>query len=595
MGASRSRSVDLRTLPDTGAKEHELHGVRHTYQSKVKEEPETMFEKEVCLATEMQDEEMREVEIKNHKVLLIKSNGEFSAIGHLCSHYGSPLVKGVLSHGRVRCPRHGACFNIKTGDIEEFPCVDGLQRFKVEVQDGKVILSISAKILELNKRTQDMVTRSPGNKGVILLIGGGPASLICAETLRQEGYKGRVILATKEMHLPYDRPKLSKSLNSQVENILLRKAEFYSTYDIEVLTNKEVLLLNMVMEENHPKRFIAIGEKIALILQATSVNTKKRKVRFKDGTTQQYDNLLIATGSIPKMLDCPGADLENVCLLRTPEDANKIDELATGKNVVIVGSSFIGMEVAAYLAEKAKSVSVIGTSEVPYQNVLGIEIGKAIMKMFEQEAIKFYMLDHVTELRGEDGLLKEVVLASGKVLPSDICVVGIGVTPATSFLNGSPIKTDSKGTVVVDQFMQTSVAKVFAAGDITSFPLPLQNNQSVNIGHWQLAHMQGHVAALNMQKKNTGINTVPFFWTHFFGKSLRYAGYGTGYEEVIFQGDIGELKFAAFYIKEDKVVAVASLNYDPVVAQVAEVLASGKTISKSEAEYVAFKNELALT
>ncbi|XP_078404056.1 apoptosis-inducing factor 3-like [Cetorhinus maximus] len=515
-----------------------------------------MFEKEVCLVTEMEDGEMREVEIKNHKVLLIKNNGEFSAIGHLCSHYGSPLVKGVLSHGRVRCSRHGACFNIKTGDIEEFPCVDGLQSFKVEVQDGKVILFISSKVLELNKRTQDMVTRSPGNKGAILLIGGGPASLICAETLRQEGYKGRVILATKEMHLPYDRPKLSKNLNSQVENILLRKPEFYSTYGIEVLTNKE----------------------------ATSVNTKNRKVRFKDGTTQQYDNLLIATGSVPRMLDCPGADLKNVCLLRTPEDANKIDELATGKGVIIVGSSFIGMEVAAYLAEKAKSVSVIGTSEVPYQNVLGMEIGKAIMKMFEQEAIKFYMLDHVTELRGEDGLLKEVVLASGKVLPTDICVVGIGVTPATSFLRGSPIKTDSKGTVVVDQFMQTSVAKVFAAGDITSFPLPLQNNQRVNIGHWQLAHMQGHVAALNMQKKNTGINTVPFFWTHFFGKSFRYAGYGTGYEEVIFQGNIGELKFVAFYIKEDKVVAVASLNYDPVVAQVAEVLASGKTISKTEAQ-----------
>ncbi|XP_038670127.1 apoptosis inducing factor mitochondria associated 4 isoform X1 [Scyliorhinus canicula] len=556
MGGTKSKSVDLPTLSSFEAKDNQLHNDRQKRRSKTNKEPETIFEKEVCLATEMQDEEMREVEIQNRKVLLIKSNGEFSAIGHLCTHYGSPLVKGILSHGKVRCPRHGACFNIKTGDIEEYPCVDGLQSFKVEVQNGKVILSVSAKVLDLNKRTLNMVTRSPSDKGVILLIGGGPASLVCAETLRQEGYKGRIILATKEMHFPYDRPKLSKHLDSHIENILLRKPEFYSMHAIEVFTDKE----------------------------ATSVNTGKRKVSFKDGTIQHYDNLLIATGSIPRMVDCPGADLKNVCLLRTPEDAKKINELSAGSNVVIIGTSFIGMEVAAFVAENAKSVTVIGTSEVPYQHVLGIEIGKAIMKAFEEEAVKFYMLDHVTELRGEDGLLKEIELASGNVLPADICVVGIGVTPATDFLKGSRIKTESKGTIVVNEFMQTSVAKVFAAGDVTSFPLPLHKNQSVNIGHWQLAHRQGHVAAMNMQRKKIGIRTVPFFWTFFYGKSLRYAGYGAGYEEVIIHGTINELKFVAFYIKEDKVVAVASLNYDPVVAQVAEVLALGKTISKSEAE-----------
>ncbi|XP_078081057.1 apoptosis inducing factor mitochondria associated 4 isoform X2 [Mustelus asterias] len=499
---------------------------------------------------------MREVEIKNRKVLLIKSNGEFSAIGHLCSHYGSPLVKGVLSNGRVRCPRHGACFNIKTGDIEEFPCVDGVQSYKVEVQDGKVILYTNSRNLESNKRTLDMVTRSSADKSVVLLIGGGPASLVCAETLRQEGYKGRIILATKEMHLPYDRPKLSKQLDCQIENILLRKPEFYSAHDIEVLTNKE----------------------------ATSVNTKKRKVNFKDGTVQHFDNLLIATGKTPRMLDCPGADLQNVCVLHTPEDANNINQLITGKDLVIIGASFIGMEVAAAAIENAKSVSVIGNSEVPYHNVLGKEIGKAIMKAFQQEAVTFHMLEQVTELRGADGLLKEIVLASGKVLPADVCVVGIGATPVTQFLNGSLIKTDPKGTVIVNEFMQTSVAKIFAAGDVASFPLPLQNNESVNICHWQIAHMQGHVAALNMQMKKTAINTVPFFWTFFLGKSLRYAGYGAGYEEVIVQGAVDELKFVAFYIKKDKVVAVASLNQDPVVAQVAEVLASGKTISRSEAE-----------
>ncbi|XP_067864314.1 apoptosis inducing factor mitochondria associated 4 [Heptranchias perlo] len=554
MGASKSKSVDLHNLSGSDTPKNESYGAKD--KSKVMEQPENMLVKEVCLATDMQDGEMREVEIENHKVLLIKSNGEFSALGHLCTHYGAPLVKGVLSHGRVRCYRHGACFNIKTGDIEDFPCLDSVQCFKVKVQDNKVIVHASEKALKSSKITKAMVSQSPVNKNIILLIGGGPAALVCAETLRQERYRGRIIMATKEKHLPYDRPKLSKSLDSNIENILLRKPEFYSTYGIEVLTDKE----------------------------AISVTRAKRRVGFKDGTTQQYDYLLIATGSIPGVLNCPGADLENVCLLRTPEDANKIHELSINKEVVIVGSSFIGMEVAAYLADKAKSVSVIGISEAPYQAVLGKEIGMAVMKLFEEDNVKFYMQDGVTELRGQNGLLQEVVLTSGKVLPADVCVVGIGATPATSFLNGSGINTESNGTVIVDKFMQTSVGRVFAAGDITSFPLSMNNNQSVNIAHWQLAHMQGRIAALNILKRKTPINSTPFFWTFFFGNSLRYAGHGAGYEEVIIQGNTGELKFVAFYIKEDKVIAVASVNNDPVVAQVAEVMASGKTISKKEAE-----------
>ncbi|XP_043574454.1 apoptosis inducing factor mitochondria associated 4 isoform X2 [Chiloscyllium plagiosum] len=532
MGASRSKSVDLPTFHGSESQENELSEGKQRRKHSLKEKPEPLFEKEVCLASEMQDNEMREIEINNHKLLLIKANGEFSTIGHLCTHYGSQLVNGVLSHGRVRCPRHGACFNIKTGDIEEFPCMDGLQSYKTEVQDGKVIVFTTTSALNTNKRTQNMVTRSLVNKNLILLIGGGPASLICAETLRQEGYTGRIIIATKEMHLPYDRPKLSKTLDINIEHILLRKPEFYSTNGIEVLINKE----------------------------ATSVNTKKRKVSFKDGTSQRYDNLLLATGSIPRMLSCLGADLENICLLRSFDDAIRINKLATAKDIVIVGSSFIGMEIAAYLVEKASSVSVVGNSEVPYQHILGTEVGKAIMKV------------------------KDVVLASGKVLPADLCVVGIGVRPATHYLHGSQIKTDPKGTVIVDEYMQTNVERIYAAGDITSFPLPLCSNENVNISHWQIAHKQGYIAALNMQNKKIAIDTVPFFWTFFFGKSLRYAGYGADFEEVIIQGNMDELKFVAFYIKEDKVVAVASLNYDPVVAQVAEVLASGKTISKLEAQ-----------
>uniref|UniRef100_UPI00398F120F apoptosis inducing factor mitochondria associated 4 n=1 Tax=Pristiophorus japonicus TaxID=55135 RepID=UPI00398F120F len=551
-------AVDLPALSDSDAQNTESPDAKQGHKSKMNELPDDLIAKEICSTTEMQDGEMREIEIENRKVLLIKSNGEFSAVGHLCAHYGSSLVNGVLSNGRIRCPKHGACFNIKTGDIEEFPSLDCLQSFKVDILNDKVIVSIRLKAFPSSKRTKAMISQSPKDKHVILIIGGGPAAVICAETLRQERYKGRIIIATKDQNLPYDRPKLSKALNAKLENILLRKPEFYSTHGIQVLTNKE----------------------------AISVNTAKRRVAFKDGTTQQYDFLLIATGSEPRVLSCPGVNLENVLRLRTLEDANKINELSVGKDVAIVGSSFIGMEIASYLANVAKSVSVIGTNEAPFQHLLGLEVSTAIMKAFEKEHVKFYMRDNVVELRGENGLLKEVVLESRKVLPADVCVMGIGVAPMTHFLKGSGINTNLKGSVVVDQYMRTNVAKVFAAGDITLFPLSMNNNKNVNISHWQMAHMQGRIAALNMLKRKIGIKTVPFFWTSFLGTSLRFAGHGAGYEEIIIHGDLLEMKFVVFYIKEDVVVAVASMNYDPVVAQVAEVLASGQLISKQEAEAV---------
>ncbi|XP_041097184.1 apoptosis inducing factor mitochondria associated 4 isoform X3 [Polyodon spathula] len=434
---------------------------------------------------------MREVEVGNHKVLLVRSEGGYSAVGSLCTHYGASLSKGALSGSRVRCPWHGACFNIKTGDIEEYPGLDGLPCHKVKIENSKVFVSINKKDLEKTRRVKEMGCRVAGDSSTVLIIGGGPAALVCAETLRQGSYGGRIIMATKEELPPYDRTKLSKAMNVKADGILLRQLDFYQSCDIEVWLRKE----------------------------AVSVNTDEKTVTFQDGSVQQYDQLLIATGSRPREVACPGADLDNVALLRTPDDSSRIHQAALGKNVVILGTSFIGMEVASYLSDTASSVSVIGNSAVPYQNTLGTEIGRVARKMLEEKNVKFYMQDGVTELRGENGKVKQVVLKSGKILPADVFVTGIG-----------------------------------------------------------------RIAALNMLKKRVGINSVPFFWTMLMGKSFRYAGYGEGYTEVIMKGKVEEMKFLAFYIKDDVVVAVASLNFDPSVSQVAEIMASGRTISKAQAK-----------
>uniref|UniRef100_A0AAX7T6S8 Rieske domain-containing protein n=1 Tax=Astatotilapia calliptera TaxID=8154 RepID=A0AAX7T6S8_ASTCA len=474
---------------------------------------------------------MREVDLGSGRALLIKEHGEFTAMGHKCPHYGAPLVKGVLSKGHVRCPWHGACFNIATGDIEDFPGLDSLPIFQVTFHTGCT-------------------------HHIILFAGQSPAGLVCAETLREEGFTDRIVMCTMDKHPPYDRPKLSKSLESTAEQLRLRSMDFLQDHDIELLKEKEVV----------------------------AIDVKTQSVIFEDGLRMEYRKLFIATGSKPKPMNYKGKDVRNVFHLRTPEDANSIAWLANNKNAVIVGTSFVGMEVAAALTDKAHSVSVIGIESVPFKKALGEKVGKAIMKLFEANRVKFYMLNEVSEMVGHHGQLKEVVLKSGKVLRADVCVIGAGSVPATGFLKQSGIHLDSKGFITVNKNMQTNVDGVFAGGDVVMFPFQPRNNKKVNIPHWQMAHVHGKVAALSMMGRATEVKTVPYFWSAMFGKTIRYAGYGDGFDDVIIQGDLDELRFVAFYTRSEEVVSVASMNYDPIVSRVAEVLGSGKTIKKRDVE-----------
>ncbi|XP_009583374.1 PREDICTED: apoptosis-inducing factor 3-like [Fulmarus glacialis] len=511
---------------------------------------------EVCKEADVGDGELRDVMVAGYPVLLVRNKKEFSALGSKCPHYGAPLSKGVLKGERLRCPWHGACFNIKTGDIEEYPSLDCLPCFKVTVEDGKVFVTAKKKDLESSLRMKDRSKRCLLNRDTMLLLGGGVAALVCAETLRQEGFTGRIIMATKEKHVPYDKAKLSKEMNLKAEDICLRKPEFLDAHGIELWTEKE----------------------------AVSVDFQKRKVHFMDGSSQKYNQLLIATGSHSSSLRVPGADLHNVCVLQTPEDSSKILELATGKNLVIVGASFIGMEIAAFLSDKAGAISVVEKKEFPFQNALGPQVGGVTMKMLQNRGVKFYMKTELHELKGKDGKVTEAVLASGEKLPADVVVVGIGVFPNSAFLKDTSIARDDSGAILVDLRMQTNIPNVFAAGDVVSFPVALLNGDRSSIHHQQVAEAHGHIAALNMLKKEKELHTVPFFWTTMLGKSIRYAGCGKGYTETVVKGSLEQQKFLIFYIRDGFVTAAASLNCDPMVSLIAEVLCSGKQISKEEAE-----------
>uniref|UniRef100_H2U0H0 Apoptosis inducing factor mitochondria associated 5 n=1 Tax=Takifugu rubripes TaxID=31033 RepID=H2U0H0_TAKRU len=443
----------------------------------------------VCLESELQEGQMMEVEVGHHSVLLTHCEGKFSAIGNQCTHYGAPLSKGKRGH-TVRCPWHGACFNVHTGDLEEYPGIDSLPCHKVHKDKT---FCCHGQLQE--KRIKTMGAAVPGFTHTVVLLGGGAASLICAEVLRQQNFPGRIIMATRDDLLPYDKTRLSKVMNVETESILLRRMEFYLQYDIEVWLRKE----------------------------AQSVNTDEKTVTFDDGSVQSYDQLLIATGCRAKGLNVPGINLDNFLTL-------------------------------------------------------------LLLQMLTEKNVRFYMNDSVLEVRGQDGKVKEVVLKSAKVLPADVFIVGIGVKPNSEFLRGSRIQLDSRNFVVVDKYMRTNIPGVFCGGDVATFPLTMAKNQPVNIGHWQMAQAHGRIAALNMLDKPTELSSVPFYWTVLLGKTIRYAGYGEGYTEIVVKGKLEDKKFLALYIKNDAVIAAVSLNYDPAVSAVAQRLIAGKVITKEEAQ-----------
>lgn len=344
-------------------------------------------------------------------------------------------------------------------------------------------------------------------------------------------------------------------MNAESDSLLMRRMEFFHRYDIEVWLKKEAL----------------------------SIDTNKKTVTFDDGLIQSYDQILIATGCRAKCLDCPGADLENVFMLETPEDARSIHYACIGCRTVIVGTSFVGMEVAGYMIDMASSITIIGATELPYQGTLGREIGKLTMTMLEERGVVFHMNDAIAEVRGENRRVKAVKLRSGTILEADLLIVGIGVNPNSEFLKRSPIRMDSKNYVIVDKYMRTNIRDVYCAGDLTSFPLKIAKGQRVNIGHWQVAQAHGRIAAFSMLHREVELNTVPFYWTVLLGRTIRYAGYGEGYTEMVLKGKFENMKFLALYLKHDEVVAAAGLNVEPAVSVVAERLAEGRMITKAEA------------
>ncbi|XP_039289208.1 apoptosis-inducing factor 3 isoform X2 [Nilaparvata lugens] len=524
---------------------------------------ENVIEEVVCQSSDIRENEMKVFEFgkEGDQILLVKQEGRLYALGNKCTHYGAPLVNGALGKGRVRCPWHGACFSLETGDIEDFPGLDCLPKFGVEVvPGGGVKVTANKQLLKSNKRARTVcAARAPKGftaESVFVIIGAGAAGNNCAETLRQLGFPGRVVMVSKENYYPYDRIKLSKAFNVDIKQIQLRPKEFYKEKDIEVLKDKYAV---KVMSDDH-----------VVILNDTS--------------KLNYSKLFIATGARGRVIKMPGSNLNNIFTIRNIDDAKTIASiLRSNLHIVVCGSSFIGMETAAFCVSKVKSVTVVGTSAVPFENILGRAVGERITALFKEKGVHFVMKTSVKAYNGDsDNNVASVTLANDQELKADLCVLGIGSEFNTEFLKGGEVLMNMDGSVPVDKFLETNVKGIFAGGDIAFAPVMVSNDKQMSIGHWQLAHYHGYIAAHNMLGTPMPLKSVPFFWTVLFGLSFRYAGVGGKFDDVVIVGDVANLKFVAYYCEGDNVNAVLTVGSDPVAAKFAERLTNGKKLKKSQ-------------
>jgi NADPH-dependent 2,4-dienoyl-CoA reductase/sulfur reductase-like enzyme/nitrite reductase/ring-hydroxylating ferredoxin subunit len=501
----------------------------------------THREVKVATAGELSDGEMKQVSADGTDILLARVKGKYHAVGALCTHYGAPLAEGVLSNDRIVCPWHHACFNAATGDVEEPPALDALPCYEVRAEGQNIIVSLPEE--SADRRTPAMTKRdSSADARLFVIVGGGAAGYAAAQTLREDGFRGRVCLITREDRAPYDRPNLSKDYlqgHAEAAWMPLRPDDFYEEYGIELVCKKEV----------------------------TRVDARAKTITFEGGEALGYDALLVATGGAPRRLNIPGGDLRNVHLLRSFADADSLIESAEGSaRAVVAGASFIGMEAAAALAGRGLEVTVVAPSAEPFESTLGPEVGALFRRLHEEHGVKFKLGSMVYRIEGTSKV-DAVVLEGGERIETDLVVVGVGVRPATNFLDGVGLHDD--GGVIVDAHLRAAEG-LYAAGDIAHFP-DARTGERVRIEHWRTAQQQGRVAAHNMAGRATTFDGVPFFWTRQFDAGLLYVGHASRWDEIIYRGDVAGRDFMVFYVRDGRVSAAAGMSRDREMAVMEEL------------------------
>jgi len=458
------------------------------------------------------------------EVLLIRRGKEFFAVGAHCTHYHGPLAEGLLTGDELRCPWHHACFSLRSGEALRAPALDPIDCWRVEQVGQKVF------VREKLPPAGPGPVKSATHPSSILIVGGGAAGLAAADMLRRKGYSGPLTMLSADSAPPCDRPNLSKDFlagTAQDDWIPLRPAEWYAERKINLILNS----------------------------RATVLDTKAKKVNTEDGKTYVYDALLLATGADPVQLPLAGASPSQISYLRSFADSKAIVAKArSAKRAVVVGASFIGLEVAASLRARAIDVHVVAPEKVPMEKILGPQVGAFVRTLHESHGVVFHLDQTVKRVDGND-----VTLTGGETLAADLIVLGVGVRPSLALAEQAGLKMD-RG-LLVDEYLETSAPGVFAAGDAARWPDP-HTGEAIRVEHWVAAERQGQTAAKNMLGGRERFSAVPFFWSQHYDVPINYVGHAETWDSIDVDGDIDKKDCTVSYKRESRTLAVATIFRD---------------------------------
>ena len=459
--------------------------------------------------------------VGDDEVVLARSGDEYFAVGARCTHYRGRLARGLIVGDTVRCPLHHACFSLRTGDALRAPAFDPISRWRVEVAGNTAFVR--------EKLTGAPAAEAPSAAPEsILIIGGGAAGSAAADMIRREGFTGPVTIISADVDLPVDRPNLSKDYlagDAQDDWLPIWSKDQYVERNIELVLGR----------------------------RATTLDPKTRKVGLDDGSTRSYGALLIATGADPVHLPIPGTTQIPCLYLRSWADGRAIVAKAAGaKRALVIGASFIGLEVSASLRKRGIEVDVVAPDTLPLERVMGADIGRFVQAIHESNGVRFHLGRTVASVNG-----RAITLSGGGAVDADFMVVGVGVRPALALAEAAGLAID-KG-IVVNEYLETSAPNVFAAGDNARWPDPHTGN-NIRVEHWVVAQRQGQTAARNMLGRRERFDAVPFFWSRHFDASISYVGHAEQWDNVAIDGSLAEKNCRVTYSLAGKTLAVATIG-----------------------------------